>query len=72
MLEEIGQPVPAAGGFDDRVVRAVELCEVGAQPRAVIRDSLLFDALASIVMRCDHAVAFVLVDAGVVHGALPG
>ncbi len=69
-LEQIGEPIPEAGRFDDRAMRPGERGKVRPEALAVIRDALLFDALAAVVVRCDDAVAFVLIDTRVVHGAV--
>ncbi len=40
VLEEIGEPVPAAGGFDDGFVGSGELGEVPLDPERRVRDAL--------------------------------
>jgi len=70
VVEEIGKPIPEAGGFDDGPMRWWERREVGAEAVVEVGDALLFDALADVIVGCDEAVAFVLIDAGEVHGAL--
>ena len=68
VLEEIGQPVPAAGGFDDGFVRSGELGEVALDAERRVRDTLLIDDSATVAIGCDEAVALVLIDAGIEHG----
>ncbi len=68
VLEEIGEPVPAASGFDDGFVGSGELGEVPLDPERCVRDALLIDDRATMVIRCDEGIALVLVDAGIEHG----
>ncbi len=68
MLEEIGGPAPAAGGFDDGFVGSWELCEVRLDAERRVRDALLIDDGAAVVICCDEGIALVLVDAGIEHG----
>ena len=73
VTEEICQPVPAAGGFDDSPVRAGELREVALELEGRVGDTDLFDDRALGPVGCDEAIAFVLVDAGVgTWECLPG
>ena len=68
VTREIGEPVPAAGGFDDGFVGSGELGEVPLDPERRVRDALLIDDRATVVIRCDEAIALVLVDTGIEHG----
>ena len=68
VMEEIGEPVPAAGGFDDGSVGSSKLCEVPLDPERRVRDALLIDDGATVVIGCDEGIALVLVDAGIEHG----
>ncbi len=61
-LEEVGEPVPAAGRFDDRLVGPRELTEVALDEHGTIRYALLFDDLAVGAVGCDEAIPLVLVD----------
>jgi hypothetical protein len=70
--EGVGQPVPAAGGFDDRLVGPGELGEVRRQRERRARHAGLFDARALRPIGCENTELPVLVDAGVPHGALLG
>ncbi len=53
MLEEIGQPVPAAGGFDDGLVGSWELCDVPLDAERRIQDALLIHDGAAVVVGFD-------------------
>ncbi len=46
MLAEIGEPVPAAGGFDDGFVGSWDA-------ERHVRDALLIDDRAAVVVGCD-------------------
>ena len=71
MLEEIGEPVPAAGGFDDGFVGSGELGEVPLDAERRVWDALLIDDRAAVVIGCDEGIALVLVDAGIERGCPP-
>ncbi len=68
VLEEIGEPVPAAGGFDDGFVGSGELGEVPLDAERRVRDAFLIDDGATVVIRCDEGITLMLVDAGIEHG----
>jgi hypothetical protein len=70
VVEQVREPVPEAGGFHHGPVWAGEGGEVGPQPGRLVRDALLFDALAIGGVGCDDAVALMLIDAREGHGAL--
>ena len=52
-LEEIGEPVPAAAGFDDGFVRSGELGEIPLDAERRVRDALLIDDGTAVVIGCD-------------------
>ena len=65
--EHIGEPVPAAGGFDDGSVGTGKLREVELEHERRGEDAGLVYARAVRALGWDHAVALVLVEAGVPH-----
>lgn len=69
--QQVAEPVPAAGAFDDRAMGPGELGKVADQRRAVVAQAALAEALAAIIVSGDDGVALVLVDTGVEHGTIP-
>ena len=55
-------------GFDDGFVGSWQLGEVPLDAERRIRDALLIDDGAAVVIRCDEGIALVLVNAGIEHG----
>ncbi|MGH2374948.1 MAG: hypothetical protein ACRDIC_15975 [bacterium] len=67
--EDVGGPVPGAGGLHDGPVGPGELDEILLEPEARARNAGLFDAPTVGPVGCDDAERPVLVDARVPHGS---
>jgi hypothetical protein len=69
-FEEIVEPVPAGGTFDDGDVGSIEGAEIGQNALGDIGQPFLLDEGADRIDRGDETVVLMQIDTGVEHGGL--
>ncbi len=69
--EQVAEPIPAAGGFDDGSMGPGDLCDVTAQADGLVGQAGVADGAALLGVGRKDRRAAVLIDASVEHRWLP-